>query len=615
MMQTLSLNTSMENTTLKKHGLFRNMLFYLKIWLKVYPKYALLFILAVPAGIIAVYSEISIPKLIIEGIERKLTIESVLWPLLGVSLCMIVSKTISTFVSMKLMENGSIAKSYVNSDLVFRKIFKLNYEKLIEPSTQNKITKVKEILGEGDRGIMHQFGKNLVLLCTSFLGVIFFAVDIIKIDGVLILIIGITASINAIYGILATKYQSKNIEERSKYAKKANYIKEVSQKREFLKDIRIYKMEPWLSETFHLYRKKWSEYILKSENVNFGAVAINALMIFMRDIFVYVYLINRLLNKQIDISYFVFMVGLVVAFSNWLNEIINQTNKLIAFSAHVDHIRDFLEMEGEDIRKIESPAIKDEPSIEFKALSYRYPGSDQWIFKDFNLKIAPGEKIALVGVNGAGKTTLMLLLMGLLQPSSGKILIDGYHIKEFNKEDYYKLFSPVFQDINIFPESINSNVAGTLSYDKGRVEKALYESGMSDFVNPLNEKGDTFLVKTSREKSIDLSGGQNQRLLLARALYKDGKINILDESTAALDPIAESKIYEEYNEMSKDKTSIFISHRLASTKFCNRIILLEYGKIIEEGTHYELMEKDGGYKEMFDVQSQYYKNGGVGFEG
>ena len=209
----------------------------------------------------------------------------------------------------------------------------------------------------------------------------------------------------------------------------------------------------------------------------------------------------------------------------------------------------------------------------------------------------------------------MLLLMGLLQPSSGRILIDGYHSKEFNKEDYYKLFSPVFQDINIFPESINSNVAGTLSYDNGRVERAIYESGMSAFVSSLAEKGDTFLVKTSREKSIDLSGGQNQRLLLARALYKNGKINILDEPTAALDPIAESKIYEEYNEMSKNKTSIFISHRLASTKFCNRIILLEYGKIIEEGTQYELMENAGGYREMFEVQSQYYRNGGVGLEG
>ncbi|WBW98100.1 ATP-binding cassette domain-containing protein [Oceanirhabdus sp. W0125-5] len=605
----------MENTEIKKNNFWSNMIFYLAIWIKVYPQYILLLILAIPSGIIGVYAEINIPKIIIRGIENKMTIESVLRSILGVSLCMISAKGISSFISVRLMEKGINAKSYLNSDMIFKKLFKLNYQKLIEPETQNKIAKIKEIIGEGDRGTMHQFGKNIVLLLTSFFGIIFFAIDIVKIDVILLVIIIVTATINSLYGIWANKYKSKNIESRSKYAKKAIYIRDLSQKRSFLKDIRIYKMEDWITESFNTYRKKWSTYMLKSENVNFGAVLINALMIFIRDIFVYIYLISKLLNRQIDVSYFVFMVGLVMAFSNWLNEIIIQVNKLISFSVGIDHIRDFLDMDGEDVLIGISPEIESEPEIQFDSVSYRYPGSEHWIFKNFNLKISAGEKLALVGINGAGKTTLMLLLMGLLEPSEGRILINGYDSKEFNKSDYYKLFSPVFQDINIFPETIYSNVAGSLKYDKYKVEKAIYDSGMSAFVDSLQEKGDTLLMKTSREKAIDLSGGQNQRMLLARALYKNGKINILDEPTAALDPIAESEIYEEYNAMSKNKTSVFISHRLASTKFCDRIILLEYGRIIEEGTHYELMEKNGRYREMFEIQSRYYKEGGVLLEG
>ncbi|MDT8715106.1 ABC transporter ATP-binding protein [Clostridium sp. 19966] len=605
----------MEKTEVKKNGVWSNMLFYLKIWIKVYPQYILLFFLAVPSGIFGVYAEINIPKLIIHGIENKAAVEAVMIPLIEISLGMIAAKGISTFVSMRLMAKGSVAKAYLNSDMILKKLFKISYQKLVEPNTQNQISKIKEIIGEGDRGTMHQFGKNIVLIFTSFFGVIFFAVNIVKIDFILLAIISATAAINSLYGIWANRYQSKNIELRSKEAKKTNYIRDLSQKLDFLRDVRIYKMEKWLTETFSTYRKKWSAYMLKSQNVNFGSVLINALMIFIRDIFVYIYLIDKLVNKQISISYFVFMLGLVMAFSNWINEIINQVNNLIAFSVGIDHIRDFLDMETEESSEGSSLEIANEPEIEFQALSYRYPGSEHWIFKDFNLKIYSGEKLALVGINGAGKTTLMLLLMGLLQPSEGRILIDGHDSREFNKSDYYKLFSPVFQDINIFPEAIYSNVSGSLNYDKEKAEEAIYKSGMLEFVDSLPEKGYTLLMKTSREKAIDLSGGQSQRILLARALYKDAKINILDEPTAALDPVAESKIYEEYNSMSKNKTSIFISHRLASTRFCDRIILLEYGQIIEEGTHWELIEKNGRYQEMFEIQSRYYKEGGAEFAG
>ncbi len=215
--------------------------------------------------------------------------------------------------------------------------------------------------------------------------------------------------------------------------------------------------------------------------------------------------------------------------------------------------------------------------------------------------------MALVGINGAGKTTIVSLLMRLLKPTEGEILVDGVSQGEYNIYEYYSLFSTVFQDIYIMPDTILNNITSGEEPDMEKAYKALKDVGLLDFVKSLPEKENTYLVRTSRDNAIDLSGGQAQRLLLARALYKNGPISILDEPTAALDPIAESEIYEEYNEMTENKTAIFISHRLASTKFCNRILFLENGEIVEEGTHEELMEKNGKYNEMFDIQSHYYR--------
>ena len=605
----------MELNKIEKHSVLSNIFFYFKIWIKVYPQYVLLLVLSIPSGVISTYSELLIPKLIINGIENNLTMQSILKPLLIISLLMIMTNCISNFISFKLMAKGTMAKSYLNSDMILNKLFNLNYEKVVDSEIQNKIAKVKEIISEGDSGTMHQFGNNLVVFFTSIFGIIFFAFNIIKIDIVLLIIIILTAIINSLYGLWANKYQFKNISIKSIDSKKTNYILNVSKKRDFFKDIKIYKMENWLTENFNIYKNNWANFVLKSENVRLGSLSINALMIFIRDIFSYIYLINKLLTNEISISYFVFMLGLVIAFSNWINNLISKINDLISFSININHIRDFLDLKEDNFFIGVSPKIEnDAPSIEFKDISYKYPGSSDFIFKSFNLKIPAKEKLAIVGLNGSGKTTLMLLLMGLLEPTEGNILIDGYDCRKFNKLDYYKLFSPVFQDITIFPESIISNISGSLKYDKCKIEKAIYDSGMNEFISSLPEKDNTFLLKTSKKNAIDLSGGQNQKLLLARSLYKNGKINILDEPTAALDPIAESYLYEKYNSMSKNKTSIFISHRLASTKFCDRIILMEHGQILEEGTHDELLLKNSKYKEMFEIQSQYYKDGGVHLE-
>lgn len=252
--------------------------------------------------------------------------------------------------------------------------------------------------------------------------------------------------------------------------------------------------------------------------------------------------------------------------------------------------------------------------IEFREVWYKYTGAEDYTIKGLNLTIEPGESIALVGMNGAGKTTLVKLICGLYAPAKGEILVNGKRIDEYNIEEYYTLISAVFQEIDNVAFTIQEFVSSS-DPDKPTAKDdaiaALKSAGIWEKISSLPCGIDTHLQKGVYEDAVDLSGGQMQKLLLARAIYKDGPILILDEPTAALDPIAENNLYLQYRELTKGKTSIYISHRFASTRFCDRIILLQDGVITESGTHDELMALNGQYAYMFGVQSQYYKEGEV----
>lgn len=227
-----------------------------------------------------------------------------------------------------------------------------------------------------------------------------------------------------------------------------------------------------------------------------------------------------------------------------------------------------------------------------------------------NLTIHPGEKLAVVGLNGAGKTTLVKLLCGLLDPTKGQVLLNGQDIRTFNRREYYELFSAVFQNYSLLDVSLGENVSQTPENgDERKIWKCLEKAGLTQAVEKLPDKLDTHIGREVYLDGILLSGGQTQRLMLARALYKDGSILFLDEPSAALDPLAEHDIYMKYSEMTKGRTSLFISHRLASTRFCDRILYLEHGTILEEGTHEELLNLGGAYAELFEVQSRYYQEG------
>ena len=277
---------------------------------------------------------------------------------------------------------------------------------------------------------------------------------------------------------------------------------------------------------------------------------------------------------------------------------------------YVNHFRTFLEIQDELPLEEPTPIPLLKPyTIEFKKVSFKYPNSERYIFKDLSFKIKAGERLAIVGINGAGKTTLVKLITRLYEPTDGEILLDGINVKNLDRAKYFDLFSVVFQDIKVLAFTVGENVAiqNRDVLDRARVMECLEQAGIKDKIASLKHGIETPMLKGLEEEGIELSGGQNQKLALARALYKNGDIVILDEPTSALDPLAEYEIYQNFDALIGDKTAIYISHRLSSTRFCDAIAFFENGEILEYGTHEELLAKKGRYAEMFNIQAQYYQ--------
>lgn len=427
--------------------------------------------------------------------------------------------------------------------------------------------------------------------------------------------------------ISEVRYMERYRDRYAQFYKKRSYLHSVMGKEEAAKDIRIFPMKQWLNyhnDVLISLKRGIDKEKMTREKIYWQAGSLLALG---RDLFAYIYLIRQAQAGIIDAGEFVLYFGAITGFAVFVNSIMTSFASLQEGNISLNHLRSYLELEEEDvhsgshsIRELQMPV-----SFTFRNVSFRYLSKEegaegeaedpgQWIFRHLNLTIHGGEKIAIVGTNGAGKTTLVKLLCGLYEPQEGEILVNGIPIREFPKEELYKLYAAVFQEPFIMPFTLGENLALSKDYDKEQCISALEEAGLRELFEKRGYTLDTYFGKDMGEDGIELSGGQKQKFLLARALYKDAPVLILDEPTAALDPIAESEIYDEYAKLSKDKTAIFISHRLASTRFSDRILLIGNQGILEEGTHEELLQKNGVYAEMFEVQKSYYEKERLGKE-
>ena len=397
-------------------------------------------------------------------------------------------------------------------------------------------------------------------------------------------------------------------------ARKMRYVEERGWDLRAGKDIRMYDLGGWLLGILRREQKTGETNVRLWENGYFAANLCDALLCFVRDAGAYVYFILQIVQGTLPVSDFVWYISVVASCQQACSALLENGELLGRLSFDYSRLRLFLESgEGdifqragaEESGKTEAEAV----GIELEHVSFTYPGSRVPTLKDLNLTVRPGEKIALVGLNGAGKSTLVKLLCGLYRPTSGTIRVGGRPLSSFGREEYFSMIAAVFQDVKLLPLTIAQNVASDNGedIDRERVRQCLSLAGLGEMVDSLPGKEDTPLGRGVLDDGIELSGGERQKVWMARAFYKEAPILILDEPTAALDPLAEQEIYEKYVQMSEGRTSLFISHRLASTRFCDRIWLMENGRITEQGNHEELMEKKGAYARLFEVQGKYYR--------
>ena len=376
------------------------------------------------------------------------------------------------------------------------------------------------------------------------------------------------------------------------------------------KDIRVYHMQKWIAELIGKWQKESEKIRWKRGMQALKTYLVNCLLNFLRDSLAYIYLIVRTMQGEIGVGDFMLYFGAIVGFSYWILHIVRQAGELRTANAGINDLRGYLSLAAEDMTAGERdlPDLSEGVEIVFDHVYFSYPGSEKPTIQDCSFQIKKGEHIALVGLNGAGKTTLIKLMTGFYEPDSGQIRINGVDIRKLRKKDVYSLYTAVFQDIMILPFMLDENIAlkPKQEIDPNRIREVLKKAGLWDELQKKGITQDSYMTRRLTDDGIFLSGGQEQRLMLARALYKEAPVLLLDEPTASLDPLAEKEIYEKYQELCGGRTALFISHRLASTQFSDRIFFLKEGNIAECGTHEELIGLGGEYAHLYEVQSYYY---------
>ena len=408
------------------------------------------------------------------------------------------------------------------------------------------------------------------------------------------------------------RYEYQTRAERTDISRKLDYITGRTADFAAAKDIRIYCMSDWLKT---IYRDLLNKHIAWERRLNlrqFASRLPDLGIILLRDGAAYAILIAMALRGAITVEQFVLYFAAVSGFAGHIADIVRAWGDLHAASLVISDFREYLDLPDRDgTGTAHAEALCGHaPEIILDHVSFRYDGAEQNTLDDICLTFHPGERIALVGMNGAGKTTLVKLLCGLYEPSSGEIRVDGIPAADFLRADYYRLFSPVFQTVQTAFFSLAETVAGAFGdqVDRTRAEACMRRAGLGSKLDALPNGVNTHLDNQVHADGIELSGGEAQKLMMARALYKNAPVLVLDEPTAALDPIAENNIYLAYRDMTAGKTSLFISHRLASTRFCDRILFLADGKIIEEGTHEALIAQGGAYAKLYEIQSCWYRD-------
>lgn len=584
-----------------------NFKYMLSNWLKWDKKSLKFFFLWVPALVLQPLVTAYIPKAMIDAICKDVTVQNMTVIVALLSLLLTLTIWLDPFMK-ELVRGGARIVRMRYAVMAFRKTLTTDYVNI-----ESFEGREKQKRAEAFYNARFSSGADFVEQCAHFLvcviGVIASSVLLYKVNYFMILLILLTCVCEFfLLKFLKTK-QSETTDNYSKLSGKFEYFYKLSKNAEASKDIKLYGFSDYLIKTA-------ADFIYQIERINAkytkqsAAISgVRALLNLVRELVAYAYLTYLVLKNRLSVSDFIFCFGIITGFSNWIMNLVFSFMEISRCCTDCALYREFVEESvSESKPEVDFGEVR---SIEFSNVFFTYPASDTETIRNMSFKVTKGENIAIVGENGAGKTTVIKLLCGLYYPSKGDILINGRSSREFSSDSYFDLFSAVFQDYCFMPMTIAKNITAEQAYDKERLFAAFDKAGITDKINSLSEKENTLMVKDVYKNAADFSGGEKQKLLLAKAVYKNAPVLILDEPTAALDPISENELYLKYNELTEDKISFFISHRLSSTRFCDRILFIKDGAVAESGTHEELMAKKGAYYRMYQTQSMYYKEMGV----
>lgn len=589
---------------------------YLKYIWKDKKSIYLLVLLFFPGYIVSNYLQVYLPKAVIQELQDKQSVMHFGGTIAVLILLLAIGIFIRELAVNKVQAYNVIVVRKLINDYA-KKLLYVDYRYLEDPDFLAVRNVAKESVFGGKIGHVSEtaylgdFLREFINVIAK-LGILFiYAGQLFQLSPWLLPVLALVPFLSQLMWRTLAKKAVHYAKKGSLVWQKLNYVVKRTEDFDMAKDVRLYQMDPWLSELSEDLCAKRHSYKRKELWTRGTSESVSTISFALYYGFVFACMLYQFQRGNIGIADVIFYAGVGEAVYNLVaRELVMEIRKVSMMSNAFQRFQDFLDY-GEDSGTKECPCVQQAPEIRIENLSYRYPGAQKEVLQNFNLTVRAGEKIAVVGVNGAGKTTLMKLVCGLLHPTKGRILINGRDLEEMEAEERYAYFSCAFQDVHFLPMTVQENISMRSKEDTDveRVWECLEKAGMKEEIEKLPQKIESNMEKNMREDAVDFSGGQRQKLILARALYREAGALILDEPTAALDALAENDIYEKYAGFTEQKTSFFVSHRLSSTRFCDRIILIDGGNIAEEGTHEELLKRKGLYAKMFDMQSEYYKGG------
>lgn len=593
-----------------KYNMLQNTLYMVKLaWIskekKVLILGALSAMLAVALNLIGLY----ISPVIISAVESEVPITQLVVIIAAFVAGLMLTSAATAYVD----ENAMFGRITVRSELINminRKACTTSFPNVHDDKFTALLSKASECVS-GNSQATEAVWQTLTTLTTNIVGFAIYVVLFSTVQPILMLIIVATTFVSYLVGNLANTYKYRHREEEAEAERHMEYISRCSDNAA-AKDIRIFGLRQWLQSVYDKAMDAYVSFQNRVQKVFLAGKIVDVVLTFCCNAAAYAYLIAMVLDDKLTVAEFLLYFTAVSGFTQWVTGILNGFYTLHSQSVDISTVREFLEFpEPFNLEGGENIPESDSFVLTLENVSFRYPKAEKDTLTNINLTLHNGEKLAVVGLNGAGKTTLVKLMCGFLDPTQGRVLLNGTDIRKFNRQQYYGLFSAVFQNFSLLATSVAANVAQSEeNIDMNRVRRCVELAGLKQKVESLPQGYESKLNRTVYEDAVMFSGGETQRLMLARALYKNAPIILLDEPTAALDPLAEADMYQKYDSLSDGKSSVYISHRLASTRFCDRIVLIDKASVCEEGTHEQLLKAGGKYARLFEVQSKYYKRGG-----